>query len=1025
MKKRILSILMVLTMVCSLIIVPNTVATAVNYYDTVDTDCELAVDVLSALGVMGGYTDGSFLPYNTITRAEMVSVAVKLSGIESIPEDAPDDMDLFNDMYDYDGWAAGVIAIAKSAGIARSDAEGNFNPDMAATYEDALQMIVSALGYGHQAISRGDELADYVYVAQRLGITKGVSSSIGQNITRGNAAKLVYNALTVDLMEPVTYSVDGTIVTYESVPGKTALNTYFDVYEVNGIISENEYAAIDGDTTVDKAEVLINGEVFDAGSTDIANYLGYYATVYALDGEDEADNRTVIAYSVKSVKNNTITIKAENIKGVSAAVTGYTYEYWLNKDTDAKTKSAKTSSTPMVLYNGKAVIDVSRSILTPENGYVVLIDNNGDDKYDIIDIWEYELVFVFAASSSSGNVTGYYDRTTTYKFDPNDEDYHVTFLNANGGIAQLSEIKQYSVLYVYESVDKTEKKVVISNGKTSGTITEASSDNTYTIGGVEYEISPAAEGMLQLAVSDNGDFYLDADNRIVGFEGTTIIRRNIGMFIAINDGGIREGYQMKILTANNGVQIIDLASSVEVNDEVMSAADIFELAFTDALFGETPDSNYGNIKRPHPGRAGFLYKLNAKGEICEITVVGEDSYLQTRQINTHDDQLLYYSAGYSCLHYSQETTEDEYGQTVGVRTYCDKSTVNFLVEEAASKTNDNQSFYSKYMNTYWDNAAFGQYEYIWAYYYSPKEEPINMQKTVCNFIVMADEYDTYVDSEEDKKQNTDATNKQDNTPPKFIYKITEANDRATNETTYRVYYFDGTTIRNALIRPKYKETAFIDENDTDVETPSVFYPNGMPVRISTDGAYIEDIAPYFDSGLYASVEDMVKPVYNASTDSYVMPFMPFFQEQWRSWTNEWSSSNYCSQYYCGVITGVDKVVNTKIFDLAFARSESKIEGEPSYYEIGILSNERLEGTVYKINYDRDGLFSSITRGTLDDIAPGQLVLLRKRYYDASPKWYAIAGYAIHEIYIISDNADELDYLNDFYQQVQDEVINAD
>ena len=210
MKKRIMSMLLMLTMVFSLIVVPNT-ATAVTYHDTVDTDCELAVDVLDALGIMRGYTDGSFLPYNTITKAEMASVAVKLAGVNEYSEEAPDDMELFNDMYDYEGWAAGVVAMAKTMGIARSDENGNFNPDMSATYEDAVQMVVSALGYGHQAQSRGDTLLDYVYVGQKLGITKKLDTGIGENITRADVAKLVYAALTVDIMAPVSYSVDGTM----------------------------------------------------------------------------------------------------------------------------------------------------------------------------------------------------------------------------------------------------------------------------------------------------------------------------------------------------------------------------------------------------------------------------------------------------------------------------------------------------------------------------------------------------------------------------------------------------------------------------------------------------------------------------------------------------------------------------------------------------------------------------------------------------------------------------------------------
>ncbi|MBR5535210.1 MAG: S-layer homology domain-containing protein [Clostridia bacterium] len=1029
MKKRVLSMFLMLTMVFSLIVVPQS-AVAATYYDTVDLDCELAVDVLDALGIMGGYTDGSFLPYNTITKAEMASVAVKLVGIDGYSEEAPDDMVLFNDMYDYDGWAAGVIAMAKTVGIARADEDGNFNPDMSATYEDALQMVVSALGYGHQAQVRGGSLKDYVYIAQKMGITKKLDTAMGQNITRGDVAKLVYAALTVDLMLPVSYSADGTMVSYEAVEGKNALNTYFDVTEISGIITENEFAAIDGETTVEEEQILINDEVFDIGYTDIGDYLGYYATVYVLDAEDTADNRTVIAYTVKSVKNNTLTIEADCLEDVFyTPAEGYTFEYWANKDTDKKTKEAETSATPFVLYNGKAVIDVAVDLLWPENGHVVLIDNNGDDEYDIIDVWEYELVYVFAVSQSSGNVTSSYDRSATYRFDPNDEDYRVTFLNEYGGIAQLSDIKQYSVLYVYESVDKLEKKVVISNSRVFGIVTEASSEGFYTVNGVEYELSPAVASRIELAVSDEGDFYLDADNRIAGFEGTSVIRKNIGLFIDINDGGLRRGYQVKMLTQNSGVMIYNLATSVKVNDSRMTDAEFYELAFTDALFGKSADGGYSNngMQRPHPSRAAFLYKLNSKGDISEVIVVGEnDGYLQTRPVGTvkqGSDTMLYYSKNYGCLHYSQETVYDEVSKSnVGKRTYCDDKTVNFIVEEADYK-NDNQSYYTKGMSTYWDNYHFKTYDWIYAYYYSDDETPIDMQKTACNFLVMADWYIESSDSTEDTDKNTYATHNQPDLAPKFILKVTEAFDKSANEETVRVYYFDGTSVRNQLVRPKYHLQGEGHVNN-DINQPLL--PSGFPVRISTDGSYIEDIAPYYDDSLYFDMYNMVTPIFNESTSSYVTPFMPFSQDQWRKW-NSWDSESnkYNIRHYCGVITSIDEVVNNKLFSLAFAKSE--FDGENGKeYDIEVLPNERLEGNVFKMNFDRTGNISSITRATLDDILPGQLVIVRKRAYNAgSPNWAALTGYAVNEFFIISEDAAELDYLKDFYDQVQEEIVAAE
>ncbi len=1015
MKKKILSIITVLAMVFSLAVIPQGSVTAANYYDTEGLDCELAADVLGALGIMNGYTDGSFQPYNTITKAELAAIAVKLAGVDVSNFTVPSSEGAqFNDMIGYDGWAAAVIQIAHGMGVAKGDADGNFNPDMSATYEDAMQMIVCALGYDGQALSRGGELEDYVFVARKLGITKKAGCGMGQNISRGGVANVVYAALTVDLMQEISYSANGAVVKKVAVEGENALNTYFDVEEIKGIVQETEYAAIDGEPTVDEGEVYINREVFDAGGTNISDYLGYYVEAYALKNDNMSDNRIIIAFSVKNVKNNTITIKDENLEDVTKSVDGYTFEYWADKDNDSKSKKAKTSSTPRVMYNGKAVTDVTTALMKPEFGEVVLIDNNGDDKYDIVDIWEYELVYVFTASQTTGNISDYYDISRTLKLDPNDEDYHVTFLNSNGGPASLGDIKQYSVLYYYQSLDKEEKKVVISNSKVTGDVAEVTED-TVTINGYEYDISPSAKSRLDFSPSDSGDFYLDADNRIAAFEGTAVIKKNVGMFIAINDGGLKSGYQVKVLTQNNGVRIFNLASTVEVNDVKMSASRFYELAFKNVLFGEMPaEAGYGSLARPDPGRAGFLYKLNSKDEICEVVVVGEgDGLLQTRKIGAvPGKQSLYYSKNYHVLHYSEEQTVDEYNTPVGLRTYVDDKTVNFVMDEAAAQKDDNANFFTKMMNSYWDNFNFRSsenYDYVYAYYYSPDKTPVNMQKTVCNFLVMADYYNASVDeSDSDTERAADAQWGGDNRMVKFIQKIVPAYDKASKEETYRVYYFDGTSLKNNLIRPMDANGSRASVQHIRNNSENPMYPEGYPVLIALDGSYIEDIWPFIDNNSGVDMSIQVQPIRNESTDTMVMQWSPFYFETSRKWDHKTDDYwKYSTKMYMGMITSVDEIVGNKMFDIAYANNTAP----QTTNNISVRTSERLEGDVFWLNYDRDGNIESIKKGTLSDVAPGQLVWVRTRAYDRNPNWMALTGYRVHEIIILADSVEDLDYLH--------------
>ena len=1029
MKKRGLSIILMLAMIISMIVVPQGAAvTAANYYDVEGMGVELAVDVLDALGIMNGYTDGSFLPYNTISRAEMASIAVKIAGLENIPQVASEEDIQFKDMYGYDNWASGVVAIARAGGIAKGDADDNFNPDMSATYEDAVQMVVCALGYESLAMSRGGRPDDYVFVGRRLGLLKKLTTGQGQNITRADVAQLVYNALTVDIMEAISYSADGSYIEYAISEGNTPLGLYFDVAEINGIITETEYAAILGDTSLDDGEIMINGEVFNVGRTNISDYLGYYVQAYALDAKEANEARTIIAFSVKNVKNNTLTIIDEDIEAVTMSVSGYTYEYW-GSQADKKPKKVTTTATPLVLYNGKSVDNVTKDLLKPELGYVVLIDNNGDDKYDIIDIWEYELVYVNTASSITGSVTNYYNSTASYRFDADNDNYHVTFLNDQGGRATFKDISQYSVLYVYQSIDGTEKKVVISNRKTYGNVDEVY-DDMFTVAGISYKISPGAKGKFKLSVSDTGDFYFDADGRIAGFEGNTTIRSNIGKFIAVNNGGLERGYQIKVLTQNNGVQIYGIAPTVKVNDFRMSAAQVYEQAYSNLLFGKmTTDGNLSGEIRPHPARDCFLYKVNSSNQITEMMVVDEaapENYdantgvlvktgkLQPRKLKMQGS--LYYSADRHVLHFSRETVKDAYGNTVGKRTYCDNSTVNFCSEEAAGHTDDNQDYFTRYMSSYWNNYNFDIYDDVWAYYYSPDGSEVDMQTTVCSFLSMYNWYDpnTGEGTESDNDRNIDAKWCMDNVAVKWIYKITGAVDKASGEETYKVYYFDGTSIRNNLIRPQYSYTAHMWD---DANNP--LYPNGYPVRIALDGSYIETIYPYFTTEPYPGASDaiksMVEPIFNKSTNSNVMPFKPFYIMQRRKWTEAWNSADYESTYHLGMVTSIDEVVGLKFFTVAVATTSNP----QSVSDISFLPNERLEGNVFRAEYDRDGKMSAFTKASTGDITTGQLVLVRRRAYDSNANWQALTGYSVNEITILADSVEELDYLDDFYKLVKE------
>ena len=73
--KKFLSLVLALVMTMSLVTVS---AGAKDFTDNSKINYEEAVEVMSTLGVVGGYTDGTFKPHSNITRGQMAKILYNL-----------------------------------------------------------------------------------------------------------------------------------------------------------------------------------------------------------------------------------------------------------------------------------------------------------------------------------------------------------------------------------------------------------------------------------------------------------------------------------------------------------------------------------------------------------------------------------------------------------------------------------------------------------------------------------------------------------------------------------------------------------------------------------------------------------------------------------------------------------------------------------------------------------------------------------------------------------------------------------
>ncbi len=174
----------------------------VAFDDIAGLDSEEAVKALGKLGIVTGREEGKYFPNASLTRAEMVTILLRVFGQNEYKGDFK-----FDDVLE-SHWAYKNVLTAYGMGIVNGTSATTFSPDLALTYEQAVKMLVSALGYDAKAVALGGWPTGYIAQAEAmniLGSTKPANTS--SEINRGTMAQLLNNSikateLAIDYVDP-------------------------------------------------------------------------------------------------------------------------------------------------------------------------------------------------------------------------------------------------------------------------------------------------------------------------------------------------------------------------------------------------------------------------------------------------------------------------------------------------------------------------------------------------------------------------------------------------------------------------------------------------------------------------------------------------------------------------------------------------------------------------------------------------------------------------------------------------------
>ena len=194
------------------------------------------VDTLVQLGVINGYTDGSFKPNDTVTRAEMAKMIYVLRTGNSDASAYNNDKTTFTDINGH--WARGYVKYCQSLGIIAGQSATTFAPDQTVTAQEAAKMLLVTLGYDAQKAglvginwaSKTNALAD------ENGLLEDVNTSFTAACPRQYAAQIIYNA--IDAATVVWRDDAYTKYNYNGDENKTIGEKYMGLSKTVGILSD-------------------------------------------------------------------------------------------------------------------------------------------------------------------------------------------------------------------------------------------------------------------------------------------------------------------------------------------------------------------------------------------------------------------------------------------------------------------------------------------------------------------------------------------------------------------------------------------------------------------------------------------------------------------------------------------------------------------------------------------------------------------------------------------------------------------
>ncbi len=300
MKKKLLSVLLVVAMLCAMLPGFSAAAATTKTFVDVDNDAWYATQVyaLAEAGVMSGTDSTHFSPSGTVSRAQFVT-ALAYAAATSAEVDSYKNTQAFDDV-PTGKWYSGPIAWCAEHNVASGTTETTFDPDRNVTRQEAAVFLVNFAANvesvtmtdknAETAFSDDSSIAgwasDEVYACQRAGVLSGSNGKFRPTDTmvRNEMASTLLRLLGIEPLdkselpqppapdpsfkEPTVYSQSGaTVVEFNPQNG----------YQSNAVLAQDKLFTTESTSSIVNrtgAYIAVNGAFY-------ASYSGQNMETYA------------------------------------------------------------------------------------------------------------------------------------------------------------------------------------------------------------------------------------------------------------------------------------------------------------------------------------------------------------------------------------------------------------------------------------------------------------------------------------------------------------------------------------------------------------------------------------------------------------------------------------------------------------------------------------------------------------------------------------------------------------------------